>query len=299
MAPPLRIQIAKNDIVSTFAQGPRVLREKDIAYVLRHNRDSWRLAQRTTLSDFIGFLCDKSILKRVKYKFPQREISGYTWGDVPLYETLNGLVDKSFFSHYTALRIHGLTEQLPKTIYINVEKALPNSPSKSAVLFEQQAIDRAFRNPPRITKNEVELPDEKVRLVMLQSAWHNSQGIVSGKYNDGSDQGVLIRYTDLERTMIDAVIRPFYAGGVAEVAKAFENAKGKLSVNRMSAMLKKMQFGYPYHQAIGFYLERAGYRESVLGIFRRQPMERDFYLAYGLKDISYNAKWRLYIPMGF
>ena len=295
-----RLQIAKPDIVDAFAQGRHVLRTTDIARLLSENRNFWRLAQSTSLHDFISFMVDKTDLRRVRFPFPQREVIGYTWGRVPLLETLLHLVDRSYYSHYTALRIHGLTEQVPKTIYLNQEKP-PSSGfgHDEGAVYEQEAIDQAFKKPPRATKNEIEMPLEQCRVVMLQSAYHEGLGIIEGTFNDGSERGLPIRYTDLERTMIDIVTRPFYAGGVAEVAKAFENAKSKLAVNKMSAMLKKMGFGYPYHQAIGYYLERAGYKASLVDIFRRQPMVRDFYLTHGLDKTTYCREWRLHVPEGF
>ena len=295
-----RLQIAKPDIVDLFSQGRNVLRTADIARILNENRQYWRLAKSTSVHDFISFMVDKTDLRRVHYPFPQREVLGYTWGRVSLLETLLHLVDRSYYSHYTALRIHGLTEQVPKTIYLNQEK-----PPSSVVchdedaVFEQATIDQAFKKPPRATNNVIELPLEQCRVVMLQSAYHEGLGIVEGTFNDGSERGLPIRYTDLERTMIDVVTRPFYAGGVTEVAKAFENAKGKLAVNKMSAMLNKMGFGYPYHQAIGYYLERAGYKASLVDIFRRQPMVRDFYLTHGLNKTTYCCEWRLHVPEGF
>lgn len=300
MPRPSRLQISKADIVNTFANGPRILRATDIATVFNQNRLSWRLAQSTSLREFIGFLVSKTELLSVRFPFPQRELIGYTWGKMPLLETLVGLVERGFYSHYTALRMHGLTEQVPKTIYINQAK-LPSSDlgHDEDTVYEQEAIDQAFKKPPRASKNEIELPEEQCRVVMLQSAYHEGLGIVDGTFNDGSERGLPIRYTDLERTMIDIVTRPFYAGGVAEVAKAFENAKDKLAVNKMSAMLKKMGFGYPYHQAIGYYLERAGYKASLVDIFRRQPMVRDFYLTHGLDKTTYCREWRLYVPEGF
>jgi predicted transcriptional regulator of viral defense system len=217
-----------------------------------------------------------------------------------LLETLLHLIDRSYYSHYTALRIHGLTKQVPKTIYINQEK-LPSSVfgRDEDITYEQDAIDQAFKKPPRLTSNEIELLEEQCRVVMLQSAYHEGIGIVEGVFNDGGARGLLLRYSDLERTMIDIVTRPFYAGGVSEVAKAFENAKDRLAVNKMSAMLKKMGFGYPYHQAIGYYLERAGYKTSLIDIFRRQSMVRDFYLTHGLDKTTYCREWRLYVPEGF
>ena len=300
MPRPTRIQIAKPDIVATFSNGPRVMLASRIAILFNQNRRAWRLAQNTKLYEFIDFLVKSSELRPVRFPFPQREVSGYTWGRVPLLETLIELVDRGFYSHYTALRIHGLTEQVPKTIYINQEKP-PSSDFDRDVdtVYEQEAIDRAFKKQPRATKNEIELPVEQYRVVMLQSAYHEGLGIIDGIFHEGSEEGLPVRYTDLERTMIDIVTRPFYAGGVAEVAKAFENAKGKLSVNKMSAMLKKMGFGYPYHQAIGYYLERAGYKTSLVDIFRRQPMVRDFYLTHGLDKTTYCREWRLHVPEGF
>ena len=295
-----RLQIAKPDIVDAFEQGRHVFRTADIAHLLNENRNFWRLAQSTSLHDFISFMVDKTDLRRVHFPFPQREVVGYTWGRVSLLETLLHLVDRSYYSHYTALRIHGLTEQVPKTVYLNQEKPPSSAFGRNAnTVYEQETIDQAFKKPPRATKNEIELPLEQCRVVMLQSAYHEGLGIIDGTFNDGSERGFPIRYTDLERTMIDVVTRPFYAGGVAEVAKAFENAKGKLSVNKMSAKLKKMDFGYPYHQAIGYYLERAGYKASLVDIFRRQPMVRDFYLTHGLNKTTYCCEWRLYVPEGF
>ena len=64
-----------------------------------------------------------------------------------------------------------------------------------------------------------------------------------------------LRFTNLERTLIDAAVRPVYAGGVFEVRKAYQLAKEKVSVNRLAALLQKLNYIYPYHQAIGFYLE--------------------------------------------
>ncbi len=295
-----RLQISKADIEDTFANKQRVLRAMDIAIVFKQNRQSWRLAQNTTLREFIAFLISKTELLSVRFPFPQRELIGYTWGKVPLLETLVGLVDRGFYSHYTALRIHGLTEQTPKTIYLNQEKlrSLGFGHDKDAV-YEQDAIDQAFKKPPRVSKNEIDLPADQCRVVMLQSAYHKGLGIIDGTFNDGNERNLPIRYTDLERTMIDIVTRPFYAGGVAEVAKAFENAKDKLAVNKMSAMLNKMRFGYPYHQAIGYYLERAGYKASLLDIFRRKPMVRDFYLTHGLDKTTYYREWRLHVPESF
>lgn len=293
-----RIQIAKPDIIKTFEQMPRVLRAHEVAKAFDENRDFWRLTKSTSLRSFISFMTEKTSLKSVRFHFPQRKISGFTWADVPLLEVLLGLVERSFFSHYTAVRIHGLTEQVPKTIFLNHEKPSSSTLHSTPMgIFDQSAIDAAFGKPPRASKNEVTHGD--VRIAFLQSAFQAGLGINSGTINYGGGRDLNLRYTNLERTLIDIVVRPFYAGGVFEVAKAFENAKNQVSVNTMAAMLKRMEFGYPFHQAIGFYLERADYKASVVDLFKKQPMERDFYLTHAMGKTNYIKQWRLHVPEGF
>lgn len=277
---------------------PHVLRLTDISIALRDRREFWRLAKRTTLTTFVQFLIEKGSLKGVRLAFQNKPISGFVWGDVPLMEMLLGLVDNSYYSHYTAMRLHGLTEQVPKTIYLSQEKS-QNTEAYSTHddPFPQEAIDSAFSKEPRVSNNQVTRGD--MRIVLLTGAYRAMYGITSNKVNVGESEDLEVRYTNLERTLIDIAVRPFYAGGVFEVAKAFENAKEAVSVNQLAAMLKRMDFGYPYHQAIGYYLQRADYKSSLVEIFKNFPQERDFYLTYGMAKKVYLKEWRLYIPEGF
>lgn len=296
-----RIQIARDDIVKAFKEGPCVLQMRDLVRTFESQRGDWRLAKSMSVQAFTKWMIEKTSLKEVRLPFPQRKVVGYTWGDVPLLETLLGLVDNSYYSHYTALRIHGLTEQVPKIIYLTQAKGsgtalnrqVPDEP------FDQSAIDLAFSRPPRASKNELELPKEGVRVVLLQGAYQAAAGITAGSVNLGGARELQLKYTTLERTLIDIVVRPFYAGGVFEVAKAFEHARDRVSVNGMAALLSHLEFGYPYHQAIGYHLERAGYKKSVVAIFSRLPMNRDFYLTHEMGATSYVSRWRLYVPQGF
>lgn len=294
-----RIQIAKPDIVAEFAQRGPIFRPRDVSSIFAMRRDFWRLTKSMTINSFLKFMLDKTQLQKVRFEFPNRIVTGFTWGDVPTLEVLNGLIDRSHFSHYTALRIHGLTEQVPKTVYISREKLSSSNVHISGEVFDQGDIDTAFKQPPRVSKNVVTLPADLGRVVLLESAYQAGDGITSGTVNWGGERPLRLSYTTLERTLIDVTVRPFYAGGVPEVAKAFENARGEVSGNAMLAMLKRMNFGYPYHQAIGYYLERAGYKQSVVDLFGRVPMERDFYLTHGMTAMRYVNRWRLYVPEGF
>lgn len=294
-----RIQIARPDILKTFEAGPHVLKPVEFAAVFSKNRDAWRLARRMTLTSFERYMTERTPLKEVRFNFPQRPVTGYVWGDVPPLEVLLGLVDHSYLSHYTAVRLHGLTEQVPKTIYLTREKS-----SSIAYLaqeledIKQEAIDEAFSRPPRVSHNEVTVGDQRV--IFLQGAPQDELGVTAKATTYDSNRAMQLRYTTLERTLIDIAVRPTYAGGVFEVAKAYANAKDQdISANAMSSMLKRMRLAYPYHQAVGFYLERAGYKQSLVDLFKSQPMERDFYLTHDMGKTRYVKDWRLHVPEGF
>jgi predicted transcriptional regulator of viral defense system len=124
-------------------------------------------------------------------------------------------------------------------------------------------------------------------------------GLNLGVVEADQPEGQKIRLTNVERTLIDITVRPGYAGGVFEVLKAFRNAKGKVSINKLTAMLKTLGYVYPYHQAIGFYLDRAGvYDESSIRLLRKIEMSHDFYLAHAMNDPEYSKDWRLFFPQG-
>lgn len=213
------------------------------------------------------------------------------WGEVSLYEVALALKHKSYFSHYTAIKFHGLTEQVPKTTYLNAEQ--PN-PSVAAGPLTQKAIEMAFRRPARISGNVAETRDFRVCIISGKNT--GNLGVVTKTVIP--DAG-LLRFTDLERTLIDATVRPGYAGGVFEVRKAYELAKPSLSVAKLGDMLKKLAYTYPYHQAVGFYLERAGYSSAELESLHRMPMDFDFYLTHQMSQTDYVKDWRLFVPKGF
>lgn len=290
-----RLQIAKADIVRHFDELPnRVLKAKDIYDILAEQRDFWRLAQNTTAEQFIAFLSKHSKLKLYEFDFPQRAERCYVWDKAPLLAILQALKKDLHFSHYTAMRAQGLTEQTPKTIYLTDERTTAATASGALI---QQAIDGAFRKPARISSNWVEHADKKIYL--LNGAATHHLGVVNELITDDSGAEVQARLTNVERTLIDVTVKPEYGGGVFEVLKAYELAKDRLSVNKLMAMLHKLQFVYPYHQAIGCYLQRAGYKPSQLDLVRRLPMQHDFYLAHDMGDTAYDQEWRLHVPNGF
>lgn len=291
---PTRIQIAKPDIVGHFDGLPkRVFKQADIGQILAEQRGFWRLAQDTTVQGFIRFLTEHSKLRHIALPFPYRAEHRYTWGDVPLLEVLLTVKEQSYFTHYTAVRMHGLTEQVPKTIFINHEQR----PHVRGTLTDQSALDRAFKAPARVSNNVIDYGD--VRICLINGMFTGQLGVEQKTVTYDSAEPIVVRVTGLERTLIDIAVRPIYAGGVFEVLKAFRLAKEQVSVNRLAAMLEKLAYVYPYHQAIGFYLEHAGYKASAVKLLKRFPIQFNFYLANNLGKSRFVPQWKLFVPEGF
>jgi hypothetical protein len=93
-------------------------------------------------------------------------------------------------------------------------------------------------------------------------------------------------------------VGPAYAGGVHHVLTAFVRSGPKVSVERIVKLLRRLDYTYPYHQAIGFYLENAGHAPGGLEalINRKSKLKFDFFLAHGIKQTHFDERWRIHYP---
>jgi hypothetical protein len=238
----------------------------------------------------LNALLRETPLTTLTLKFPYRSVTRYLYGEVPTLEIIQSVDPQGYFSHYTAMQLHGLTEQIPKSVYFNVEQPATGGGGS----LSQQSIDRAFKGRPRVTNNIVQFRDLTIHKINGQNT--GRLGVIRHEASDAAT----IQVTDLERTLIDIVVRPVYSGGIAEVANAYKVAAPNVSVNRLVTYLKSLNYTYPYHQAIGFYMSRAGvYSTAQLAKLRSIPIDFDFYLTYQLKNPVLNEEWRLYTPKGF
>jgi predicted transcriptional regulator of viral defense system len=288
---PTRVQIAKPDIVKHFDALPkRIFDAAEIATILEERRRFWRLAESMTLRAFIEFLSERARLKVVRFDFPYRPIIKYVWGEVPFYAIVLSLKPGCYLSHYTAMHLHELTDQIPKIVNVNAEQG---PKAHGPVELAQERVDFAFRTPTRMCNNVAEYEGRQVRL--LNGLYTGNSGVIEMP----GPEGETLRVTDIERTLIDITVRPEYAGGPYEVLTAYKRASSRVSVNRLAALLKKIDYIYPYHQAIGFYLEAAGtYRKPQIDLFARLGTKCDFYLTHQITAPEYSSKWRLYYPKG-
>jgi len=269
---------------------PNSIRYSQIREIFDEYRTAWNIPAKIRIREFIDTLLQKAILKENTFSFPGRVEKLFTWANIPLFEIVSSIKKEGYFSHLTAMYLHELTDQVPSTIYINVEQSMKSRESESGL--SQDSIDRAFRNPVRVSKNFAVYQDKKI--VILNGQYTNRLGVIENDTHAGKG----LYFTNIERTLIDISVRPVYAGGVFEVLRAYERAKDRVSVNKLVATLEKMKFIYPYHQVVGFYLERGGYQSSQIDLLQRFDTQFNFYLAHNMTQRDYSPRWRLFFPKG-
>ena len=270
--------------------GVLVYTPNGVKTLLRENRDNWHFPESMTVKKFIAMLTENSRLREVKIDLPNRAEIRFAWNSPTTMEIVQSLSPQGYFSHYSAIFLHGLTTQIPKSMYFNIEQPKRGGGGS----LTQSAIDRVFRGKGRVTNNVTSL--NGYSLHVINGGNTDRLGVIEFS----SSEGRSLRVTNVERTLIDAAVRPQYTGGIHEVAGAFAAAHDKLSVNRILAYLRKLNFTYPYHQAVGFYLQRTGhFSAQQLDMFKEMEMSFDFYLTYGMKETEYIPEWRLFVPKGF
>lgn len=265
----------------------KVFSENELRSILEENRNKWSVPKTKKFSSFLHFLINKSYLISTVFNGITGNKLVYSWKTEEEFTVISGLKSNAYYTHFTSMFLNGLTLQIPKTYYLNFEH------SKKFVKgnISQGTIDKAFSKDQRKSNVSYSFLDRKIILINGKNT--GNLGVITK-----STQNENYRYTDLERTIIDISIRPAYSGGVFEVLEAYKNVIQKLKVNKLKKYLLKLYTIYPYHQVIGFYLERAGYPESSLKLFEFE-MPFKFYLTYNIRSKEYSERWKLYYPKGF
>ncbi len=292
MPRPSSLQLSKDLIVRTFDQAvQKVFSESQLRRLLDERGPSWGVVPSTTLSDLIGFLTRHGQLKKHVLRVPEysRTVTRYAWGKPSPFELAHSIAPRGYLCHETALMLHGLIAPKPRTLYLNIEQSAKPASGSS---LTQDAINRAFANKQR--QSNMVYVGSGLSVVIISGKNTNRLGV---KDIEGPSSEAL-RTTDLERTLIDIVVRPGYAGGPSGVLQAYRAAKGRVSVESVLTTLRKLDYAYPYHQSIGFLMERAGYPPSDYEQLRSLGLAYDFYLAYGIEKREFSPAWRIFYPRG-
>ena len=269
-------------------QSARLFKPSEIKQIIRVKRNEWRLPKSESVESLLHRLIRETPLRKIRLEFPFRPETRFAWEPIRSFELAASLRKDGYFSHYSAVWLHGLTTEEPESVYFNSEQT---EKPRARSTMTQATIDSAFRRPPRITTNVARY--ENRQIVLLNGKQTGELGVTTVTLDDSTE----LRVTDVERTLIDIVVRPYYSGGVEEVLRTYRSAASKASGERIAEMLSTLDYVYPYHQAIGFYLERsAAYEATVIDLFAGMPMKFKFYLTHEMNETRYCNRWRVHYP---
>ena len=281
---------AEAQILASLGTSPgRIYNRSDLREYFSKARLNGVLAKHTKLDEFIEFLVRRRHLLSVTLESKRygKDVTRYCVGKPSPFALAASLRKGGYLSHGTAAYLHKLIPKPPRAIYLNVEQsAKPAAP----ISLSQPAIDRAFSGKQRQSNLSFENKELTVTIVAGKNTGRTGVAAMS----DSVAQG--LNATNLHRTLIDLVVRPAYAGGVANVLGAYRAARELVSAESLLPILDKLAFAYPYVQAIGFLMEQTGYSEDQFAPLRARVTEFNFYLAHGMRDCAYAEAWRLFYP---
>ena len=170
---------------------------------------------------------------------------------------------KYYISYYSALEIHGLITQ--------------------PALTEQIVVNRQIK-PSKIQIKDIE----------FQFIYHNEKHFFGYKKIWINDYDKVL-CSDLEKTIIDCLYKPDYAGGITEISKAIFKIKDKLDFNKLFDYAEKFS-NQSVIKRLGFLLEL-----FEIDTYITKKLQSEKMSSYALLDPSLpktgkrTSKWNLQI----
>lgn len=203
-------------------------------------------------------------------------LSGAVPGTIPLheFEIAIALVEPAAISHWSAMSHHGLTDQVPRRVFVLTPAR--SVPRRRGV--KSEGIEPGYAVGEAIYQFIQVKPE---RFFGIEQVWVQESRIA---------------ITDPERTLLDGLMAPRYCGDFAEVLHAFELRAPKLNVERIIDYALKLDAATA--KRLGWILERQGIASDRLEPLRAVPMK-----GYRVLDSSsprhgpYDARWMIQVNL--
>lgn len=153
------------------------------------------------------------------------------------YEIAMSLIDQVAIAYWSAMHYHQLTQQIPHKIFL-----LTITDTKL---------------PRTVIGKDREIVINKIHYHLLSIKKEHYFGIKKFWI-----ESVKVNITDLERTLVDAISKPKYCGGFAEVVEAFKLAQDKIDIVRIINYSKMM--GVSNMRRLGWTLEYIGIKSELI-----------------------------------
>jgi predicted transcriptional regulator of viral defense system len=208
----------------------------------------------------------------IRLKYGLYSISSVIPGISPLHEfqIATALVQPAAISHWSALNYHGMTEQVPQRVFaLTTAHLVPRLRGKKSVHSHQgYPIGSTF-----------------YKFVQIKSEYFF--GITDTWVNESK-----VKVTDKERTCLDCLMFPEYAGGFYEVLSIFERNISKLDIEKLVQYALKLDT--VTIKRLGWILEQQDVDLSRLKLLQGAPIKGYRLLdKTGLHKGTYNLHWMI------
>ena len=239
------------------------------------------------LLEIVSFTIDDKIrLFYINKKF--NKLSNIT----KAFECLKLLYPTGYISYKTALDYYN--NDIPDNIYYCVEQTTNYNILKNKEELEQSKIDQAFLKNYKLPKKLASIFNYNI--FIIHTKYTNKAGIIECNFKNSK-----IYLPEVERLLIDIIVRPELSGGIKDVINAYSNILLKyenvFNLKRLLEILNKLDYIYPYFQTIGYLLDRNLVNTLPFDAFKHKQYK--FYLTKGSinqSDLLFDKKWNLFIP---
>ncbi len=166
------------------------------------------------------------------------------------FEIAMALVSPAAISHWSAMSYHGLTEQVPRQVFVLTTSRVsvprhrgPKAKGRQLGFYAGDTMYRFVRVKPE-------------RFFGIEKAWIGEASVTM---------------TDPERTLLDGLSRPGFCGDFGEVLHAFEARRPDLRVKRIIDYALRLDAVTA--KRLGWILHRLGVAASLLESLRAVPIK--------------------------
>lgn len=232
----------------------------DVGYASQITNSSLEITR-----DFLNELVHRGLLLRIKpgkfYVIPyDRDAETYmpNWHLIAEH-LVNG---KNYIGYYSALEIYELITQ----------------PS----LIEQVVVNQT------LTKSELKVKDIQFKLI-----YHNTKHFF-GFEDIWIDDYHQVKVSDLEKTFIDCIFKPEYAGGIIEITKSIHKAKERIDWTKLKKYLSRFD-SKAVNKRLGFILELLEIQPKIQEYLLKNIGKSHTLLDPTVSDKGiFVSKWKLY-----
>ncbi len=258
----------------------KIYKYSELTGLLKALKNNNQVSQAMTTQNFLIQLQKQFSLKTHTITSEKINHERYSLSNITAYEFVDSLATNTFFSMTTALNLRGLSKFRDDFIFYSQEQK-----EKNQVLnkLTQSLIDNAFKKEYRYTHSTASYGAQHV--VFLKPKF--SSRVEVKKY-----QGFYM--SSVNRSLVEIILNIQYFKDFETIIENFKLLKNKLNINKIYNVVEAFNLIYPYFQLLGFALNKIGYNNKELDIFKQKVSKFKFYTQKNKLKYSYDKYWQIY-----